>query len=160
MMSEQTTTLFSGFSEEEVEKLKSYMETKKYKPLEAIFLEEMEGNAIYLVKEGTVKISKIADDEEDENSKETEKVMTYFRSGDIFGEMSFIDDLPRSASAYAVEETELLIFKRTDFDRMIEEDPRFAIKVLINISRIISQRLRRTDEILIYLATQLDIYFT
>ncbi|MGC8928158.1 MAG: Crp/Fnr family transcriptional regulator [Myxococcota bacterium] len=159
-MTEQTTTLFSGFSDEEIEKLKSYMEPKRFKPLEAIFLEEMEGNAIYLVKEGTVKISKISDDEEHENSKETERVMTYFRSGDIFGEMSFIDDLPRSASAYAVEETELYVFKRTDFDRMIEEDPRFAIKVLMNIARIISQRLRRTDEILIYLATQLDIYFT
>lgn len=159
-MSEQMTTLFSGLTDEEKSKLESYMEPKSYKALEAIFLEEMEGNAIYLVKEGTVKISKIADNEEDGENQETEKVMTYFRAGDIFGEMSFIDNLPRSASAYAVEDCELFIFRRTAFDRMVEEDPKFAIKVLMNISRIISQRLRRTDEILIYLATQLDIYFT
>ncbi len=155
------TTLFTGLSDEEIKKLKLYMEVRSFKPLEAIFLEEMEGNAIYLVKEGTVKISKIADDEEEgEKNKDAEKVLTYFKTGDIFGEMSFIDDLPRSASAYAVEDTELYIFKRDAFDKMAEEDPRFAIKVLMNISRIISQRLRRTDEILVYLATQLDIYFT
>lgn len=159
-MTDQLATLFSGLSEEEISKLKSYMEPRNYKPLEAIFLEEMEGNAIFLVQNGTVKISKIADNEEEQNSKETEKVMTYFRSGDIFGEMSFIDNMPRSASAYAVEDCELYIFKRSSFEKMVEEDPRFAIKVLMNIARIISQRLRRTDEILIYLATQLDIYFT
>ncbi|MCX7958151.1 MAG: cyclic nucleotide-binding domain-containing protein, partial [Deltaproteobacteria bacterium] len=125
-MTEQITTLFTGLTEEEIIKLKSYMEPKSYKPLETIFLEEMEGNAIYLVQEGTVKISKIADDEEGEENKETEKVMTYFRSGDIFGEMSFIDNLPRSASAYAVENCELFIFKRSAFEKMAEEDPKFA----------------------------------
>jgi len=154
-------SLFSGLDENETKKLHSYMESKRFKPLEAIFLEEMEGNAIYIVQEGCVKISKIADDEDSgEKVKDAERVLTYFREGDIFGEMSFIDDLPRSASAYAVEDTLLYIFRRSSFDRMIEDDPRFAIKVLLNISRIISQRLRRTDEILIYLATQLDIYFT
>lgn len=157
----KNTTLLSDLNDEEINRLKSYMEVKDFKPLEAVFLEEMEGNAIYLVKEGTVKISKIADDDEGgSKNKETEKVLTYFKTGDIFGEMSFIDNLPRSASAYAVEETQLYIFKRSSFDRMVDEDPRFAIKILMNISRIISQRLRRTDEILVYLATQLDIYFT
>ncbi|MCX7944524.1 MAG: cyclic nucleotide-binding domain-containing protein [Deltaproteobacteria bacterium] len=155
-----TITLFTGLTDEEVAKLESYMEPKRFAPLEAIFLEEMEGNAIYLVKEGTVKISKIADSEDGGENSEAEKVMTYFKSGDIFGEMSFIDNLPRSASAYAVEDCQLYIFKRSAFERMIEEDPKFAIKVLLNISKIISQRLRRADEILIYLATQLDVYFT
>jgi CRP-like cAMP-binding protein len=154
-------TIFDGMNEGEIEKLHSYMELKQYKPLEAIFLEEMEGNAIYLVKEGCVKISKIADDEESaEKTKDAERVLTYFREGEIFGEMSFIDGLPRSASAYAVEDTTLYIFRRSAFDKMIGDDPKFAIKVLFNISRIISQRLRRTDEILMYLATQLDVYFT
>jgi len=159
-MTDERTNLFSGLNDEEITKLKSYMEPRKFRPLEAIFLEDMEGNAIYLVNEGTVKISKIADDEDGADNQETERVMTYFRAGDIFGEMSFIDDLPRSASSYAVEETELYIFRRTSFDRMVKDDPVFAIKVLMNIARIISQRLRRTDEILIYLATQMDIYFT
>lgn len=159
-MMENNSAIFNGFTEEEVERLKSYMELRRYRPLETIFLEGMEGNAIYLVREGTVRISKIADDEEEGESKEAEKVMTYFKAGDIFGEMSFIDNLPRSASAYAVEECELYIFKRSAFDKMIKDDPEFSLKVLMNIARIISQRLRRTDEILIYLATQLDIYFT
>ena len=61
-----------------------------------------------------------------------------------FGEMSLIDDEPRSASGIALEETLIFFMSRSRFIALAQANPVLGFKLLWKISKIISQRLRRT----------------
>lgn len=61
-----------------------------------------------------------------------------------FGEMSVLNREPRSATVVADSEVRLLILQRSEFDRLIDNQPRVAAKFLLKIARLLSQRLRET----------------
>ncbi|MGV8058213.1 MAG: Crp/Fnr family transcriptional regulator [Smithellaceae bacterium] len=67
------------------------------------------------------------------------------RPGQTFGEMSLIDDEPRSATALAVSDVTFLVINRDDFLRLSKEKASLAFALLWKISRQLSQRLRRTS---------------
>jgi CRP/FNR family cyclic AMP-dependent transcriptional regulator len=62
--------------------------------------------------------------------------------GEHFGELALIDDQPRSAHVVAMEDSTLLVLRREDFRRRVEQSPAVAWALLIELSR----RLRRADE--------------
>ncbi len=62
--------------------------------------------------------------------------------GDVLGEMSLLDDLPRSATATALEPTRALVLPVWDFRAAMRESPEIGIKLL----SILSQRLRRAEQ--------------
>jgi CRP/FNR family cyclic AMP-dependent transcriptional regulator len=63
----------------------------------------------------------------------------------VVGEMSLIDGEPRSASVVADEPTLFLVLTADEFNRLSSEVPRIAVKLLLKISKLISQRLRQTS---------------
>jgi len=67
----------------------------------------------------------------------------------VVGEMSLIDGEPRSASVVADEPTLFLVLTTDDFNRLSSEVPRVAVKLLLKISKLISQRLRQTSGALV-----------
>ena len=70
-------------------------------------------------------------------------------AGRIVGEMSLVDGEPRSASVIAEEPTIMLVLTGEGFTRLASEVPRLAIKILLKISKLISQRLRHTSGTLV-----------
>ena len=70
-------------------------------------------------------------------------------AGDFVGEMSLIDGEPRSASIVVVEPTTMVVLTAEDFARLSEEVPRLSTKVLHEIARLISERLRQTSAALV-----------
>ena len=65
--------------------------------------------------------------------------------GDFFGEMTLLDELPRSATARAVDPSRLFILYKTHLDELASESPRIAAKLLHNLARLLSARLRRQN---------------
>jgi CRP-like cAMP-binding protein len=61
--------------------------------------------------------------------------------GGIFGEMSLIDRVPRSATAIAVEDTEVIPIDESLFVTLIKDAPNFALDVM----RVLTDRIRRTN---------------
>jgi CRP-like cAMP-binding protein len=61
-----------------------------------------------------------------------------------FGEMSILNREPRSATVVADTDVCLLILQRSEFDRLLETQPKLAAKFLLRIARLLSQRLRET----------------
>jgi len=59
-----------------------------------------------------------------------------------------LDDEVRSAAAVAAEATELLGFFRPDLFSLLERNPELGNKILINLARVISARLRKTNDLL------------
>lgn len=105
---------------------------------EVLFKDGDAGDEMYLIKSGKVRISK--------PSGEVEKTLAVLKEGDFFGEMSVIDGSPRSATATAIEPTELVIFDREVFMNQVRENPliEYVLHTLI-------KRLRETDEQIKYL---------
>jgi len=106
-----------------------------YQPDDVIFLEYEPGDSFYLIQSGRVKIIKVV--------KGAEKLLDILGPGDIFGEMAILEDAPRSASAIAAEDVKLLLFRKENFDVILQSNPAMALKLLkIFAKRIYDQRRR------------------
>jgi len=68
------------------------------------------------------------------------------KKGAYFGEMSLIDNQPRSAHAIVNKPTELLVIERQDFEKLLSSDKEMAYKLLWTFLRTLSKRLRETNE--------------
>lgn len=100
---------------------------------EYIFREGALGREMYIIHEGTVEILQQVGDQE--------KPLAVFEKGDFFGEMSVLEDLPRSASARAATAVRLLEINGTTFSQMLRDNPEIAVRMMRKLSR----RLRETD---------------
>lgn len=108
----------------------------EYKPEEYIFNEGDLGTEMYIIHEGRVAIF--------QNVGEERQQLAVFEKGDFFGEMSLLEDLPRTASAQALSEVKLLQINGATFSQMLRDHPEIAIRMMRKLSR----RLRETDRLL------------
>jgi len=81
---------------------------------------------MYVIRKGEVKACKAAPDGE-------LMTLTMMKDGDIFGEMSFLDERPRSATIVSVSHTEVYSLEKHDFEKLIDAYPRMVYKILKNI---------------------------
>jgi len=136
--------LFKGLTSFELIKINRIINSKKVKKGEVIISENSSGNSIYIVKKGSVKINKLL--------KNTQRrTLTTLMDFDFFGEMSFIDGFPRSASVIAVTDTELIEINGDEFKKLLLKDTPLALKIYINLTQILCKRLRVANENLIVL---------
>lgn len=103
---------------------------------EVLFREGDIGEEMYFIRKGKIKISK--------GEEEQEKVLAILKEGEFFGEMSLIDRSPRSATATAIEDTELLLIDKETFLQKINETPLIAyvVETLIKRLRICDEKLK------------------
>ena len=59
--------------------------------------------------------------------------------------MALLSDSPRTASAVAAEDTDLLVLNRADLLDLSEARPRIGVKIVMQLSQIVAERLRRTN---------------
>lgn len=130
-------SLFRDLSPAELEPVKHLMFEKSFKTGSTLFLEGMKGEVFYIVKQGKVDISKKKGNEE--------IVIATLGPGEFVGEMSIIDDEPRSATARVAEEAVLLIITKKCFLDIMRATPAGANKMLMTILKIVNQRLRETN---------------
>ncbi|MBF0120030.1 MAG: cyclic nucleotide-binding domain-containing protein [Desulfobacterales bacterium] len=127
-----------NFDDHAISSLMSLSKLRKYKTGEMIIGEGSYDSWIYFLITGRVKIV-----------KGEEVVATIKRSGDIFGEMSVITGSPRSASAYATEDTTCLATDVSYMDRLAGTDKLTVGYILYRLfSQILAERLRITTEAL------------
>jgi CRP-like cAMP-binding protein len=100
-----------------------------------IVFEDDPGDALYLVARGQVKVVLIGEDGR-------EVILSVLGEGNFFGEMSLIDEKPRSATVIAMVDSIVLVLRREDFQARLRTSPEIAIALLRELSR----RLRRADE--------------
>jgi CRP-like cAMP-binding protein len=106
----------------------------KYEDGAVIFGEDEQGDCMYYITRGKVRISK--------RSPEGEVHIATLPEGEIFGEMALFDRLPRSATATASGDTWLLTIDKKKFIKSVSRDPSLAFKIL----EAMSHRTRRLNE--------------
>lgn len=108
---------------------------KEFMKGDVIFYEGEEGQTMYIIYEGKVKITKRA--------RDVETTLAVLQAGDFFGEMSIIDESPRSATAIVEEDvTKLIVIDQKVFESQIQTNP----KIIMQILKKMSARIRDTDK--------------
>ncbi|MCX7786586.1 MAG: Crp/Fnr family transcriptional regulator [Spirochaetes bacterium] len=96
-----------------------------------IFREGDEGNEMFIIQEGKVKISKSIGDKD--------HVLAILGKGDFFGEMAIVNRIRRTATAQTVTDTHLLAFDRQGFRSMIEKNSKIAMNIIDKLCRRLQQ---------------------
>lgn len=126
-------SLFRYLNYQELMKTANLTETLTFLADETIFREGEEGDALFIVLSGKVRVHR------DENT------LVEFGPGEHFGEMALVDREPRSATVTALEETRLTSLKRADFLYLIKHEREIAVKLLWQFIGVLTSRLRNTS---------------
>ncbi len=119
----------------QLERFIEFIELLAVEPAAVIVREGSPGDAMFLVLEGEVRARIIVD--------KKESLLTTLSVGDFFGEISLLDQGPRSADVVANEESLLLKISVPAFEKMKKEAPDVALPFMFNISRSVVTRMRR-----------------
>lgn len=122
--------IFAACSPTEIQAVSGVAQEHTFEPGQIIVTQGTPGQAFYLILSGRVEILR------DNQS------LGAFGPGDFFGEMSLLDQAPRSATIRAIEHTNCLMLSSWDFKALLEKYPSIAVKLL----EVISRRLRVADE--------------
>ncbi|MDX6384677.1 MAG: family transcriptional regulator, cyclic receptor protein [Blastocatellia bacterium] len=133
----RSVPLFASLDDEETRDLRSLLTTRDVAAGTALFRAGDDGDAMYLIETGRVRIAV-------KDADEKEIVLAELARGDFFGEMAIIDGKKRSADAVIIEPSRLATLSRENFLRFIHGNPNVALEML---SATFS-RLRTTDRML------------
>ncbi len=142
--------IFSDLTPKELAEVEKIVHQRKYKKNETIIHDGDPGLGMYIIAKGSVKIV-----EEDE--KAGKKTLAKLSDGSFFGDMALLDEEPRSASAIALVDSDIMGFFRPDFLDLIYRKPKLGIKVLLALARVIGERLRHTNELLAKIKEKKDM---
>lgn len=138
--------LFSELDDEELHQLASVVREHHYKKHTTIVHVDDPGSALYILKNGLVKITL-------EDQHGYEMILRILYPTDFFGEMSLLDGMPRSATVIAQDLSEVLTISREHFLSIIGQSP----KILLKMMAVLSKRLRNANELIHSLAF-FDVY--
>ena len=127
--------IFSNLSLTVIKNLRLRMDKRSYHKDNMILMQDEFGDTFFAITRGSVKINRIKEDGK-------EVIFAFLNDGDFFGEMSLLDEEPRSANVFALSETEVLILQRSEFLAFLEQHPDVALSLLTELV----QRIRRSDE--------------
>ncbi len=132
-------SLFKDLTPVELASVAPLFFEKSYLQNATLFVEGMTGEILYLIKKGSVHITK-------KGPNNQEIVLATLKEGEFLGEMSLIDNRPRTATAKVAEESQLLVMTKKAFTTLLEKHPDIALKILLVFLRIANERLRKANE--------------
>ena len=133
----RSVPLFSSLDDDAARDLRNLLSEKVVPQNTRLFRQGDDGDAMYLIESGRVRIS-IRDHDKQELT------LAELAQGDFFGEMSIIDGRQRSADAKVIEDSRLAVLSRDAFLSFVRTKPDVALEML----SALTDRLRRTDELL------------
>lgn len=129
-----TVPVFSKLKKRDLKFLQTIVHIRNYKADEIIFEEGDIGSGMYAIRSGQVFIYT-----RDESGLETEQAI--LEPGDFFGEVALTASRPRISSARTTEPTVLVGLFRSDMLEAVRKHPTIAARILLGLTRVISDRL-------------------
>jgi CRP-like cAMP-binding protein len=109
--------------------------SRTFRQVEIIFSEFEPGDTFYLIQSGKVQLAKLAGD--------LERTLDILYPSEMFGEMAILENSPRSATAIAIEEVNVLEFNSQNFEILLLGNPQIALKLLKMFCKRIYDSKRR-----------------
>jgi CRP-like cAMP-binding protein len=131
--------IFADLTDEELVHVAEICKEQTYKFGQTVFKEGEPGNRLYIIADGEVRISRMV-------PGSGEEALTVLKKGACFGEMSVFDRSERSTDAIANKDCTMLTISRSDFEILLDFNRDIAYKVLWSVVRLLSERLRVTND--------------
>jgi CRP/FNR family transcriptional regulator, cyclic AMP receptor protein len=138
--------LFGGLAQLHLRRIAAIGKEEDHAPGQTIFSEGDIGDKLYVVLAGAVRISRMV-------PGMGEEALAIHKVGAYFGEMSLIDDAPRSAHALVHERCRLFVIAKQDLEDLLFIDRELAYELLWKFVRTLSRRLRASNDKMTFLAT-------
>lgn len=135
----KSLSLCEGLSDRELGYLLQSFHYRTYHEGETLFLEGDIGRALFVVESGRVELRKSAPDG-------SSRALAVLGPGTFFGEMALLEQLPRSASAVALEKSGLMLLYRSKLDEILDYRPRIGVSIMTHLARLLSARLRLASQ--------------
>ena len=128
---------FEEFSDEEIDAFAHNLSLRSFPEQTCLFREGDIGDYLFFVVEGHVEVRI--------QSRKSSMVIARFGPGSTIGEMSLLDDHPRSATIITSEPSDLLLLSRQRLDSISSQSPHTGLKFLRGLTRTLSNRLRKAN---------------
>src|SRR3982751_2347088 len=135
----RNVAIFRDLDQSELGEVSEVCKEEKFVSGEYIFHEGEHGNRLYLIVNGEVRISR-------DVPGSGEEALAVLKPGALFGEMAVFDRSERSTHAISNGGTTVLTISRADFDMLLDLNRELAHKVLWACVRLLSSRLRSTND--------------
>lgn len=127
----------AALAQERMEKIQPYQQAVHLNPAQDEFMrsypkdtmvicEGEDGSEAFIIQKGSIKITKIVNDNEIQ--------LALLKAGDIFGEMALLNNQPRSASAIANDDTQMMVVTKANFVKMVNEQPKLTTRLTTLLS--------------------------
>lgn len=128
--------IFQDLSKRELAGVARVLHRREYVPDEVIIRQDEPGLGMYIIQKGKASVV----------TEPANIQLSELSDGDFFGEVSLLDETPRSATVIARGHCVILGFFQSDLFSLIERDPRFGVKIVIRVAKIIGDRLRKANQ--------------
>ena len=135
----KNSAIFADLDENELKRVAEICQEQQFKFGKMIFKEDEPGNRLFIISEGEIRISR-------EVPGSGEEALAVLKQGACFGEMAVLDRSKRSTNAIANTDCKLLTITRSDFEMLLDFDRDLGYKVLWSVVRMLSERLRVTND--------------
>jgi CRP/FNR family cyclic AMP-dependent transcriptional regulator len=131
----QRISLFQGISRREFGHLFQSLVVRSYAPGEILFHEGDIGRALFILESGRVEISR-------KTPEGGTMELAILNPGDYFGEMSLLDERPRSATAAAMDPVRVHLLYKTELEKLIRHVPHIGAAIMTHLGMLLAARLR------------------
>ena len=135
----RNVAIFKGLDDDELQAVAEVCKEEEFLSGQYIFREGEAGNRLYLIVQGEVRISR-------DVPGSGEEALAVLKPGALFGEMAVFDRSERSTHAISNGGTKVLTISRADFEMLLDFNREMAYKVLWAVVRLLSMRLRSTND--------------
>jgi CRP/FNR family transcriptional regulator len=134
-----TSEIFGDLDAKEIDAVAEICKIQTHQWGEYVFHEGDVGDRLYLIARGAIRLSRMV-------PGSGEEAITILKKGAVFGEMAVFDASRRSTDAIVDMRCELVTITRSDFEALLDSNHDLAYKVLRSVIRLISTRLRATND--------------
>jgi CRP-like cAMP-binding protein len=131
--------LLSGLDRETFEQLATITELRSYKAGQQVYAEGESDAALFIIIGGRIRIDKQVE-------ADHQQTLQQIREGEMLGAISFVLGGEHSVSAQALDDSELLMIRRTEFDKLAARSPAIAYKVMLRLAGQLATLLRTMDD--------------
>ncbi len=130
--------IFQGLAPKEASSIRDALTEMSFDAGEEILTEGDDTQALWIILSGECTVSRSC-------SVSEQRVLAELKSGDVFGEMSFVRTAPHSASIRSATPVTVCCFSRANFRELAKKHPNAACQITANIAAVLAERLRRMD---------------
>ena len=128
--------LFDGIKKRQLIHVLESLQERNYLKGETVFTQGDIGRALFIVFSGKIALARV------DAATQKSEVIAEVHPGEFFGEMALLEEMPRTATAYALEDTRIFMLFKIKLESLLFARPRIGVIIASQLARILSARLR------------------